>query len=461
MKYPRIMLAAASSGSGKTLITCGILQALINRQQKTASFKCGPDYIDPMFHSKIIGAKARNLDTYFTDDNLTRYLFCKTAKTADISILEGVMGFYDGILAADTRGSSYELAKVTDTPVILIVNCHGMSLSIVPMIQGFLQFREDSRIKGVILNQITKGLYEEIKNKVEEDLKLKVFGYVPYVEHLCIESRHLGLVTPDEIAGLHAKLDNLGKLFEETIAMDELIQMAEDTPEIYYHSPQIPQIEGKPVIAVARDEAFCFYYEDNLELLRTMGANLIMFSPLYDRKLPHAVDGILLGGGYPELYAEALSKNTSMIESIRNALSNQMPCLAECGGFMYLHQTMEDMKGNKYPMIGFLEGEAYHTDRLQRFGYATLTAKKDQMIAEQGEAIRGHEYHYFDSTHGGDSFLAEKPSGKNQWECIWGNRHLAVGYPHLYYYSNPNFPYRFLQHCILSKQGYPIGEDFT
>ena len=273
------------------------------------------------------------------------------------------MGFYDGVSVNTTMASSYELAKITGTPVILIVNCKGKGLSIIPIIQGFLQFRKDNNIKGVILNQLSRNLYEDLKKQIENMLNIKVLGYVPKIKELAFESRHLGLVKPDEITGLHTKSDKLAKLFEETIELNELLKIAQNTSDLIYRRPEIPGVEGRPVIAFAKDEAFCFYYEDNLAILREMGAKLVGFSPLHDIQLPQNIDGLLLGGGYPEIYAGELSSNNSMRKSIKNALINKMPCIAECGGFMYLHDTMEDMEGKAYPMAGFINGKVYKTNR--------------------------------------------------------------------------------------------------
>lgn len=450
MKLPRLMLTAPASGSGKTLITCGILQALVNRGLKTASFKCGPDYIDPMFHSKVIGTKSINLDTFFTDENTTKYLFCKTALDADISILEGVMGYYDGLSAASTQASSYALAKIIEAPVIMIIDCKGMSCSILAVIQGFLQYKKDSRIVGVVLNQIAQSIYPVIKEQIEKELSIKVLGFVPYVKDLVIESRHLGLVTPDEINDYHSKINKLAQILEETIDINGLLQIASNAPTLTYLPLTIPRVTSNPLIAVAKDEAFCFYYEDNLELLKAMGATLIEFSPLHDDKLPDQMDGLLIGGGYPELYAKQLSENVSMRSSILTALQKGIPCMAECGGFMYLHNSMEDMNSNSFPMVGFIDGEAYKTNRLNRFGYVTLSANKEQMIADKNECIKAHEYHYFESTVCGEDFTALKPTKSVNWLCLHGNEHLAAGFPHLYYYSNMNIPYRFLNKCIKS-----------
>lgn len=448
MQLPRIMIGAPASGSGKTLITCGILQAFVNRGLRVASFKCGPDYIDPLFHSKVIGTQSKNLDTFFSNENVIKYLFGKTAKDVDLSVMEGVMGYYDGVGGISTTGSSYELAKITDTPSILVVNCKGMSLSLIPLIQGFLQYRKDSNIIGVILNQMSKNMYSMIKDQIEKELEIKVYGYVPFVKELVIESRHLGLVMPEEMEDFHIRLNKLADILEETIELDIILQMANQTGELEYEVPEIPKMMQEVKIAVAKDEAFCFYYQDNLDLLHDMGAKLIEFSPLHDKELPECIDGILLGGGYPELVAEKLSANESMRLSIRRELDNGMPCIAECGGFMYLHRLMEDTSGKSHPMVGYIDGEAYKTNKLNRFGYITLTAKHDQMIAQEGESIAAHEFHYYDSNACGESFTAQKPLRNTWWNCIYGSYSIAAGFPHLYYYSNLKVPFCFLNKCL-------------
>ncbi|MDD3796467.1 MAG: cobyrinate a,c-diamide synthase [Lachnospiraceae bacterium] len=467
MEYPRFLLTAGASGSGKTLITCGILQAFCSRGLNTVSFKCGPDYIDPMFHSRVIGTKSRNLDTFFTDEDTTRYLLAKNAKGADISVIEGVMGYYDGLGGVSEKASAYDLARVTGTPAVLIVNGKGMSLSILAYIKGFLELYPDSRIQGVILNQVSPMLYPKLAELIVQRLGIAVYGYVPVMKELHLESRHLGLVLPEEIKDLKNSLNQLAEVLEKTLDLDGLLELAHraeafepKVPE-FLRDPLVPAREEKdgsfeavqvkeesdsPVIAVARDEAFCFFYEDNLELLRQMGARLTFFSPLRDKKLPKA-DGLLLCGGYPELHAKQLSENKTMRESIQRAVRDGLPCMAECGGFMYLLEEMEDMEGVLWPMAGALSGSAYRTEKLSRFGYISLTPQKDTMLGTDAGTIKGHEFHYFDSTCCGDSFLATKPVGKRSWPCIRGNDTCIAGFPHLYYYSNPEVPRRFLKKC--------------
>lgn len=447
MSMPRILLGAAASGSGKTMITCGVLQALVNRGLQVSSFKCGPDYIDPMFHTTVIGTRSRNLDTFFTGENLTNYLFAKNATGTDISVMEGVMGYYDGLGGISTEASAYDLASVTRTPAVLIVNTKGMSLSVLAQIKGFLEYRENSQIQGVILNQMSPMIYQEVRRLIEEQLPVKVYGYVPVIKDFVLESRHLGLVMPEEVEDLSRKVKGLADVMEKTLDMDGLIRLAQTAPRPVYTKPQVPHVSETPVIAVARDSAFCFYYQDNLDLLKEMGAELVEFSPIKDSRLPENADGLLLGGGYPELFAKELSENTSMLESIRQAVGRGMPLMAECGGFMYLHNRMEGMDGVSYSLAGVIDGHVYRTEKLGRFGYIELTAIEDQMAGAAGETVRGHEFHYFDSTNCGGNFLARKPLRKRSWNCIHGTETMTVGFPHLHYYSNMKVPFGFICRC--------------
>ncbi|GFI09077.1 cobyrinate a,c-diamide synthase [Lachnospiraceae bacterium] len=449
MKLPRIMLAAPASGSGKTLITCGILKALVNRGYRMASFKCGPDYIDPMFHSRVIGTRSGSLDTFFTEEKITRYLFGKAAQEAEISVVEGVMGYFDGLAGISTAASSADVAGTLDIPVVLIVNCRGLSVSLLPLIQGFLEFEKPSHIRGIILNQVSEGMYPDLKRMVEEHFPLKVLGYVPRLPELTLESRHLGLVLPGEIEALQEKLQKLAERLEETLDLDAFLAMAAAAPSLEYEAPQVPVLKnpGSVALAVAEDEAFCFTYRDNLQLLEEMGARLVRFSPLHDRELPEGIQGLILSGGYPELHAKALSENASMRASVCRAVRGGLPCIAECGGFLYLHKSLEGADGRDYPMAGVLDAGAGRRERLTRFGYVTLEALEDQMLFEKGAEIRGHEFHYWESGNCGCSMRAKKPLRKRSWECVHGSETLYAGFPHLFFYSNTKAAWNFLRKC--------------
>lgn len=459
MRQPRFLLSAGASGSGKTMITCGILAALRKRGKRVSSFKCGPDYIDPMFHSRVLKAKSRNLDTFFTDRETTRYLFAQGAEGTDISVMEGVMGYYDGLGGISTKASASDLADVTDTPVVLIVNTKGMSLSVAAYIKGFLEYEAHPHIKGVIFNQMSPMLYPRMKKVVEEQLNVRVYGYVPVLKDLTLDSRHLGLVLPEEVEDLEKKFSLLADTLEQTLDLDGLISLAEEAPEIenqcpenienYLKSQEAQKIrEEKPVIAVAKDEAFCFIYEDNLKLLRELGAELVPFSPLHDKKLPEGTKGLLLYGGYPELYAKELEENAPMRQEIQDALNQGMPCLAECGGFMYLHETMEDLKGNAYQGTGNISGRVFYTGKLTRFGYVELSARKEGVLGAGKTPIRAHEFHYFDSTSCGGDFVAKKPGSSRNWNCIHGTGKSLWGFPHLYYHACPQVAEGFLKACL-------------
>ena len=455
MKIPRILLAAGSSGSGKTLITCGLLEALVERGLKTTSFKCGPDYIDPMFHSRVIGTKSRNLDTFFTGSEVTKYLLTRNARDCEIAVMEGVMGFYDGVAGTTTTASAYDLAKVNDTPVILIANSRGMSVSLAAYVKGFLEYKKDSHIKGVIFNQMSPMLYPRMKKLLEEELGVAVLGYVPKVEDCVIESRHLGLVLPDEIPELKDRLHKLAGVLEETLDIDRILELAGEAPDLLDAKPEsVTDFRlSEPVrIGVAEDEAFCFFYADNFRLLGEMGAEIVPFSPMEDKQLPDDLDGLLLYGGYPELNGKKLEQNTTMKDMIREKLKAGMPCMAECGGFMYLHEEMEGMDGNFYQMAGVIPGKAYRTPKLSRFGYVTLTQKKPALGMEDFGEIPAHEFHYFDSENCGGDFHAAKPESKRGWDCIHGTDTMLAGFPHLYYYGNPEVPKAFLKKCLAYKK---------
>lgn len=444
---PRVLLAGTSSGCGKTTVTCAVLQALVNRGKRVGAFKCGPDYIDPMFHSRIIGAKSANLDLFFFDGNTARFLLAKNGEDRDVSIIEGVMGFYDGMGLTTPRGSSYEVARETGSPVILVVNAKGASLSVLATVQGFLTLYPHNGICGVILNQCTEGTYRALRAEIERRFAgaVRPLGFLPKMPDCTLESRHLGLVTADEVADLKERLARLAAQAEETVDLDGLLALADSAKPICFTPIHIPKQEDGIRIAVARDRAFCFYYEDSLAALEEMGAQWVPFSPLEDAALPENIHGLYLGGGYPELYAGPLSENQTMRASVKRALEAGLPCIAECGGFMYL---TEDIGGR--PMVGLLPGGCYDTGRLTRFGYVTLTAKEDNLLCLRGEQIRGHEFHHWDARRSGSGFTAEKSTGKT-WDCAFVTERLYAGYPHFHFYANLAFAERFYQACRKEK----------
>lgn len=448
--YKRLLIAAPKSGSGKTMITCGLLTALSLRNIPCRSFKCGPDFIDPMFHKQVLGIDSANLDTYFLDQEKAKRHFMDLSGDGEISLIEGVMGYYDGVGGNTTRASSYEVAATLDAPVVLVVDCKGASLSLAAVIKGFLDYKVDSRIAGVILNRTSKVMVERLKPEIEK-LGVKVYGFLPECEEGRLDSRHLGLVLPSELEGLKNQLEGLACIMEETIDIDALLALAAQAPALSCFKKEEAVIQKKTImpvsVGIAMDEAFCFYYQENLKLLEKFGAKLVPFSPLKDQHLPKDISGLIFGGGYPELHGKELSENFSMLSDIRNVFQQGIPILAECGGFMYLHEELETEDHRIYPMAGIIKGKTFPTKRLSRFGYVEAFPKENLSFLHVGESIKGHEFHYWDSENNGDYLRAEKPGQKRNWDCVHGRQNLFAGFPHFYYPSNPLLPKRFVTVC--------------
>lgn len=474
-KNPGFLLSAISSNSGKTAAACGLMSAFLQNGKCIRACKCGPDYIDPMFHREVLGIDSKNLDLFFSDEEKLRVGYLRHTLGAELTITEGVMGFYDGMSLDSVKGSSYDVAQTLGLPVILVINARGAAMTLVATVKGIVEFRPDSNIRGILLNRVSAMLYPRLKEMLENELarighdEIKIVGYMPENEAFHLESRHLGLVTPQEMENLQEKVRQAGEILAKTVDLELLEQIAGEAAvwkaEVSEESEKIGSLKSLnyPVrIAVARDEAFCFYYKDNLELLENLGCEVVEFSPLRDEKLPDNISGLILGGGYPELYGKQLSDNQSMLTSIRKALMQEkIPCLAECGGFMYLHEEMEDTAGNVWKLVGRIKGRTFPTGKLVRFGYVNLQRNLDEdqiselkermSIADSwilpGENIRAHEFHYWDSTDSGSDCLAVKPDGKRRWECMHLEENLVAGYPHLYYPSCKEFAERFVEKC--------------
>ena len=448
MRLKRVMIGAPKSGSGKTLVTCALLQALKNQGKKVISYKCGPDYIDPMFHETVLRIPSKNLDTFFCTEEDTKGLFLEGRTGNEFAVIEGVMGLFDGLGGIREEGSSYHLAKVTKTPIILVVDAKGMGRSLLALISGFLNYDTEHLIKGVILNRMSKSYYHIMKPLIEEELKIKVVGYFPEQKENSVGSRHLGLVMPEEISDIRKKLEQLSKTFETTVSLEQIEEIGAHAENLSYDSKDLPDMsretkENKPVIGVAKDEAFCFYYRDNLKLLESFGARMVFFSPLHDKEIPKECDGLLFGGGYPELYAKKLSDNRRMRASVKRAAAGGMPIVAECGGFMYLHSSLIDPEGVAYPMADVVEGECFYTGKLVRFGYVELREKKSNFLSANAK-IKGHEFHYYDSTQNGMDCIGRKPVSGQEYACILAKENQWLGFPHLYYPSNPGFAKAFV-----------------
>ena len=448
LELPRLLLAAPASGSGKTTLTCALLHALAARGERPAAFKCGPDYIDPMFHEAVTGVPARNLDLFLLPEDTVRALLARGSAGRGVAVLEGVMGYYDGLGGDTLTASSFHLASATGTPAVLVLQCRGMSpLTAAALVRGIAAFREDSGVAAVVLNQLPPASYPRMKEVLERETALPVAGYLPPLPDCALESRHLGLVSPGELPGLRRKVEALGAAALETLDLGLLMKLARSAPPLEYEPLPRPEGLAEPVtVAVARDAAFSFYYRDALELLEEMGARLCFFSPLEDRALPPGSRGLLLGGGYPELSARRLSENRPMLEAVRRAVAAGMPAIAECGGFLYLHRTLEDPEGTPWPMAGVIPGEARRGAKLRRFGYGTLTAREDGLLLRAGESIPAHSFHYWQSGSGGEGFDFRKSDGRS-WPEGWNGRNLYAGFPHFHLAGKPEAARRFLAAC--------------
>lgn len=458
-----ILIASPMSGSGKTTVTVGILGALRSRGIPVNSFKCGPDYIDPMYHTQVLGVPCRNLDTWFTGEKKTRELFFREQPgPGTIRIAEGVMGLYDGVAGTEKEGSSYDLARVLGLPILLVVSCRGMGRSVLPLLRGMLSEDRENLIRGFFLVQISEAMYDRLKPAIEEETGIPCLGFLPFRKELVVSSRHLGLVTPDEKTNDFP--GDAAKCMEKAMDWERFFRIAASfsppakeqfIPEASI--PEEPSVSGTsipekpfitepektppadaPVLAVARDEAFSFLYEDNLWELTRAGIKLVFFSPLHDPALPEGADGLLLPGGYPELYAGKLSENRSMRESIRQAALSGLPLVAECGGFLYLQQSLTDPEGRTWPMAGVLPGTSRNAGRSVRFGYVEIREEQPRFLPE-GIRLRGHEFHYYDSTDPGQDCRMEKPVTGKCWQGIHTSEIMWAGFPHLYYPAEPEF----------------------
>jgi len=394
-----LLIAGTNSGSGKTTLTLGLLRALCRRELKVQPFKVGPDYIDTAWHGKVAKVPSHNLDSFMLNEETLNALFHQQTQHADIAVIEGVMGMFDGYGTDPYYCSSAGTAKALGCPVILVVDGKAMSTSAAAIVMGFQQFGKEINIAGVLFNNVNSDKhYQLLKTAVETYCRIPVFGRLPKLPNIELPSRHLGLMTAQEAQDMDSQWDELADAIEEFIDVDTLLEVAEINPPIEHKGSIYEAIKGKGdglTIAVAMDKAFNFYYQANLDLLNESGASIRYFSPLTDSELPEC-DLVYIGGGYPELYGEQLSQNSSMLNSILQAHRANIPIYAECGGLMYLGAALSTSEGTVYPMVGILSGESVMTNKLNRFGYCCAKADVGTLLCPLNDELRGHEFHYSD-----------------------------------------------------------------
>ncbi len=440
MKIPAFLIGGVNSGSGKTTLALALMRAFTRRGLHVAPFKCGPDYIDPFFHRQAAGRPSINLDTYLMGHEGVRESFAANLADADVAVVEGVMGLYDGIRPDSTAGSSGEIASLLDLPVLLAVNARGLSGSIAPLVKGFAQWRSTVRIAGVAATFTGSPEHALLLRDALKAADLPpLLGTLRRNPKWKLPERHLGL-SWNSVSD--AWLDALADAVEEEMDLDALLAAVSDVaerPDDEEEDASAPP-PASVRLAVARDEAFCFYYEDNFRLLREAGAELVDFSPLHDDALPENIDGVYLGGGFLELYGAQLAENHSMLDSIRAFAAQGKWIYGECGGYLYLLESLTDFHGVRHPMLGLLPGEARMNDHLNSLGYRELHCVADSVF-RKGCRLRGHEFHYSSARSEEDCtelFEARNVRNLAVFSSAGALRGTVCGsYAHLHFASNP------------------------
>lgn len=464
------LITAGSSGSGKTSVVVGLLSLLKKKGYNVGSFKCGPDYIDPMFHRAVMGVESHNLDLFLASADRVREFYQRYSAGKTAVICEGAMGYFDGLGGITDEASAWKVADTLDLPVIAVIDAKGASLSIAAQILGLKSLRQPHHIVGVILNKCSKMLYQRLKPVLEAETGVKLLGCLPYVEGAEFSSRHLGLYTAGEISDLNQRIEKLAEALEDSFDFESFEELcdrdeedsddssvaesgdiescktcADEFGDVVSSELGGGKTHASAKIAVARDDAFCFLYEETLDTLREQGAELVFFSPLHDEKLPEGISGLYLPGGYPEIFAGELSSNEDMLEDIKSAIESGLPTVAECGGFLYLCEALEDENGDIYEQVGIFKGAATNKEKLVRFGYSLLSQEKDSLLFRKGEEVPMHEFHYWDALDPGSDLLATKPLGGRSYRCAYSSDTLYAGFPHLYLAGKPRLAARFVE----------------
>lgn len=451
----RVLIAGTSSDVGKTTVVLGIMRALRNRKLKVQGYKAGPDYIDTAFHTFATGVPSRNLDAWMLDESVIKALISKHSKHADIAIMEGVMGLYDGADVKSMVGSSAHLAKLTKTPVVLVINGGGVAASAAAMVLGFKMFDVDVDVKGVIVNKVSgQAHYQLIKEAVEYHVGIPCLGYLTKNENISLKSRHLGLIPSVEVDTLDDKINEVAKMIEDTVDLDLLMEIAKMAKS---HDTEICiKSTYNLKIGIPYDSAFNFYYQDNLDMFEEMGCTLIKFSPLKDKKVPEGIDGLYIGGGFPEVFAKELSENYEMKISLKQVIENGLPTYAECGGLMYLTTAIKNLAGDSFDMVGIFENTSEMTKSLQRFGYVNVKQNHATVLGAKGLSFKAHEFHRSTLNTIADEqkmydIKKERKSNQKTWQCGYTRYNCLGGYPHIHFYSNPEVAEGFLKSCQTHK----------
>ncbi len=447
LNIPRLVIAAPQSGSGKTTLTCGILAALRARGVKAQAFKVGPDYIDPGYLGLASGRAAHNLDTWLMDEDAMLRVFASQASRADVAVVEGVMGLYDG--GTGGVSSTAQIARLLRAPVVLAIDCKSMGDSAAALALGFREYDRSVDFRGVILNRLGSASHERMIREAIARVDIPVLGALRRDERFVMPERHLGLLPTDENAG-HS-FDDLAQTAAQSVDLDALMSVARSAAKLEVRADQLYLCRERAVIAVARDAAFSFYYPESLDQLKRSGARIVFFSPLNDAALPPC-DGVIFGGGFPEMFAKDLAANESMKASIRAAIAANVPVYAECGGYMYLTRSLTDFDGQTFAMVGAVPASCRMNDRLQTVGYVECTALRDSPLCEAGTVVRGHEFHFSTTTPDAGTETAaawqfvKKRTGAT-YAAGYANGSLVASYLHLHFAGNPEMARHFVDTC--------------
>ncbi len=439
----RVLIAGTNSNVGKTTVVLGVMRALKNRGLRVQGYKSGPDYIDTAFHTFATDVYSRNLDAFMLTEDTIRKII---RKDNDIAIIEGVMGLYDGS-DIEFNGSSYKLSEITDTPIILVIDASGIAASAAAIVLGYEKLG-NANIKGVIVNKVgSEYHYNLVKESIEKYTSAKCIGYLKKNMNISLKSRHLGLIPSVEVENLNNKIDEVAAMVEETIDLDMLLELSKSAKT--YDNDSVVKKEPIFKIGVPMDSAFNFYYRDNLDYLESVGAELVYFSPIKDKKVPK-VDGLYIGGGFPEVFAKELSANQSMLESIKKVIEKGLPTYAECGGLMYLSDSITDLEGNTFNMVGIYHQQSIMTEKLKRFGYVNVTLNQDTILGKKGLTFKAHEFHRstIENEEENMAYNIEKNKNKRKYNGGYVKYNCLGGYPHIHFYTNLELANNFVEACL-------------
>ncbi|MCR3922404.1 MAG: cobyrinate a,c-diamide synthase [Firmicutes bacterium] len=445
----RLLIAGTNSGVGKTTITAGVIAALRRRGQRVIPFKVGPDYIDPGFHAAAAGVAAGNLDSWMVPPAQVLETLQRRVPSDAIAIIEGVMGLYDGRKNEGELGSSAHVAKITDTPVVLVASGAKMARSAAALIGGYIHFDRDVNFAGVIFNHVgSASHYQILAEAVTHHVQIPLLGWLPNDTTISIPERHLGLMPTTETDNLQILVEKLADMAEAHLDLDSLLAAAASASALPPMTHKVFPVQSTPVtcrIAIAKDEAFHFYYQENLNLLASYGAELVPFSPIHDQELPHNCHGLILGGGFPEMYASQLAANRHLCTVIKEKVADGMPVYAECGGYMYLSHSLTTFAGETYPMCGIFPGRAVMRSGRRALGYVEVAGTPNNDLLLPQESCRGHEFHWSDMEDVGTTPIFLNRSTKSH---IGERIHNCVGsYIHLHFLGQPTMAQRLVTNC--------------